>query len=145
MDLTISKESVFEEIGKTTAYIGQKSVEDAENSYRRIYTTNTDKDFLDRFWVEATSAITNLVKSFMVGGVSLDGDYSVNLDMPRNFDENLRDAICSHATSFVINYIIAKWSEIANKKEYEEYINNANMLLEQIKNMIFSKSRPKRR
>ena len=71
--LTISKESVYDEVAKTTEYTGAKM--DDEHAYEVISTTEEDKTMLERFWNECKNMVCNSLKKVLV---SENEDYENN-------------------------------------------------------------------
>ena len=49
--LTTDKNDVYEEVAKTTSYAGAKT--DDATAYDKIFTTDADKEMLERFWQES--------------------------------------------------------------------------------------------
>lgn len=62
--LTICKESVYDEVAKTTEYTGAKM--DDEHAYEVISTTEEDKTMLERFWNECKNMVCNSLKKVLV-------------------------------------------------------------------------------
>lgn len=141
--ITISKSEVFDEVAKTTAYIGAKKVEGADTAYDRIFTTDSDKVMISRFWDESTDVVTNLLQRF-VSSVSSGESYSVSLSMSSRYDPNLTDSIKSSMYSFLVNSIVAKWCEITDKDNAKGYADNAAALILDVKEKVFHKKKPTR-
>ncbi len=141
--ITINKDDVFEEVAKTTAYIGAKKIEGAGAAYDRIFTTDSDKGMIGRFWNESTDVVTNLLQRFIVS-VSSNGVYSVTLSMSSRYDTNLNGSVSSAMFSFFVNNIVAKWCEITDKDNVKDYADNAATLLLDIKEKICHKKKPTR-
>ena len=96
IELKINKARVYDEVAKTTSYTGVKMQGD-ESAYDRIFTTDADREMLERFWVEACNGATEQFKPFLVSvtdqpmshGVELDKDYEVKLELSSSFDERV--------------------------------------------------------
>lgn len=143
--LTIKKNDIYEEVAKTTAYIGKKTtVEDGKSAFDQIFVTEADLAMIDRFFGESLDALRNVLKRFILGGSGADGTISWNLDMPSRFDDNLLSSINSSANSFIVNSIIRKWCEITANDKVKEYADNAAALLLDIKEKAFYKNKPTR-
>lgn len=143
--LTIKKNDIYEEVAKTTAYIGKKTtVEDGKSAFDQIFVTEADLAMIDRFFGESLDVLRNVLKRFISGGSGADGTISWNLDMPSRFDDNLLSSINSSANSFIVNSIIGKWCEIAANEKAKEYADNAAALLLDIKDKAFFKKKPTR-
>ena len=143
--LTIKKNDIYEEVAKTTAYIGKKAtVEDGKSAFDQIFVTEADLAMIERFFNESLDALRNVLKRFISGGSGVDGTINWDLDMPSRFDGNLLSSINSSANSFLVNSIIGKWCEIAANEKVKEYADNAAELLLDIKDKAFYKKKPTR-
>nr|WP_302197423.1 hypothetical protein [uncultured Prevotella sp.] len=143
--LTIKKNDIYEEVAKTTAYIGKKAtIEDGKSAFDQIFVTEADLAMIERFFNESLDALRNVLKRFISGGSGVDGTINWELEMPSRFDGNLLDSINSSANSFLVNSIIGKWCEIAANDKVKEYADNASALLLDIKDKAFFKKKPTR-
>ena len=143
--LTINKNDIYEEVAKTTAYIGKKAtVKDGKSAFDQIFVTEADLAMIERFFDESLDALRNVLKRFISGGSGVDGIINWELEMPSRFDGNLLDSINSSANSFLVNSIIGKWCEIAANEKAKEYVDNAAALLLDIKDKAFFKKKPTR-
>lgn len=144
INISIGKTDVLDEVAKTSAYIGSKKVEQKEGSYDRIFVTTEDRNMLERFYEEGCNALTNLLRRF-VTSVSNNSGYSVSLSMSSRFDSVITDSMKGSMTSFLVNYIIGKWCEIADKEGAKEYADTAAALLQDVKDKVFYKTKPSRK
>ena len=143
--LTIKKNDIYEEVAKTTAYIGKKAtVEDGKSAFDQIFVTEADLSMIERFFNESLDALRNVLKRFISGGSGVDGTINWELEMPSRFDGNLLDSINSSANSFLVNSIIGKWCEIVANEKVKGYADNAASLLLDIKDKAFYKKKPTR-
>ena len=143
--LTIKKSDVYEEVAKTTAYIGAKNkLEDGKSAFDQVFVTDADLTMIERFFNESMDALRNVLKRFISGGSGADGTITWQLEMPSRFDDNLLESIKSSANSFLVNSIIGKWCEIAANDKVKEYADNAAALLLDIKEKAFFKKKPTR-
>ena len=143
--LTIKKNDIYEEVAKTTAYIGKKAtVDDGKSAFDQIFVTEADLAMIERFFNESLDALRNVLKRFISGGSGVDGTINWELEMPSRFDGNLLSSINSSANSFLVNSIIGKWCEIAANEKVKEYADNAAALLLDIKDKAFYKKKPTR-
>ena len=143
--LTIKKSDVYEEVAKTTAYIGAKNkLEDGKSAFDQVFVTDADLTMIERFFNESLDALRNVLKRFISGGSGVDGTITCQLEMPSRFDNNLLSSINSSANSFLVNSIIGKWCEITANDKVKEYVDNAAALLLDIKDKAFFKKKPTR-
>lgn len=146
LSISITKSSIYEEVAKTTAYLGAKNkLDDGKSAFDQIFVTDADLAMIERFYNESKDALLNLLKRFMPTiGSSTDGNINWTLSMPSRFDTNMSDSITSSATSFIVNSIVAKWCEITANDKVKEYDDNAASLLLDIKDKVFNKTKPTR-
>lgn len=143
--LTIKKSDVYEEVAKTTAYIGAKNkLEDGKSAFDQVFVTDADLTMIERFFNESLDALRNVMKRFISGGSEVDGTITWQLEVPSRFDDNLLSSINSSANSFLVNRIIGKWCEITANDKVKEYADNAAALLLDIKDKAFFKKKPTR-
>ena len=144
--LTIKKSDIYEEVAKTTAYIGAKNkLEDGKSAFDQVFVTDADMTMIDRFFNESLDSLRNVLKRFISGGSGADGTITWQLEMPSRFDDNLLESINSSSNSFLVNSIIGKWCEITANDKVKEYADNAAALLLDIKEKAFFKKKPTRK
>lgn len=147
----VNKANVYDEVAKTTSYIGVKMKEDA-NAYGRFFTTDEDRIMLERFWVETCNAVTDEFKPFVINvsnqpqshGLELDRNYKIELELSNNFDETLQGGIETSLYSFFVNSIIAKWCKFTNKDESASYVSDAAAAMIDVRKKVYYRMKPKR-
>lgn len=143
--LTITKSDIYEEVAKTTAYIGAKNkLEDGKSAFDQVFVTDADLTMIDRFFNESLDSLRNVLKRFISGVSVADVTITWQLEMPSRFDDNLLESIKSSANSFLVNSIIGKWCKITANDKVKEYADNAAALLLDIKDKAFFKKKPTR-
>ena len=143
--ITIKRSDVYEEVAKTTAYIGAKNkLEDGKSAFDQVFVTDADLTMIERFFNESLDALRNVMKRFISDVSGVDGTITWQLEMPNRFDDNLLESIKSSAKSFLVNSIIGKWCEITANDKVKEYADNAAALLVDIKEKAFFKKKPTR-
>lgn len=141
--IKIDKNSVYDEVAKTTSYTGTKKTDDA-TAYNRIFTTEYDRQMLERFWSESKNTACNSLKKFLVSERE-DGDtYTITLDLSASFDDALTDSINRSMFSFFVMNITAKWFAISNKPETAEYATYASANMDDVMRKAFYKKKPER-
>lgn len=141
--LTISKESVYDEVAKTTEYTGAKM--DDEHAYEVISTTEEDKTMLERFWNECKNMVCNSLKKVLVSeNETEEGAYELTLGLSSAFDESLTESMQRSLFSFFVMNITTKWYTFANKSEATGYATEAATYIEDIMRKAFYKKRPTR-
>ena len=140
--LKVNKETVYDEVAKTTEYTGAKM--DDEHAYEVISTTDEDKAMLERFWNECKNMICNSLKKVLVSEVEAEGEYSLTLGLSTSFDESLTESMQRSLFSFFVMNITAKWYTFANKSEATGYATEAATYIEDIMRKAFFKKKPTR-
>lgn len=151
VELNVNKANVYNEVAKTTSYTGDKMTGD-EGAYERIFTKDDDRLALERFWVEAANAVTDLLKQYIVEVSSqpeshcleLDRNYEVKLDLSNSFDVNLTGSMETSLFSFFVMYIVAKWYKYTNKEEAESYAAESAAMLDDVTSKLYYRKKPTR-
>lgn len=146
--ITISKDSVYEEVAKTTAYIGAKAVDaNGKNLYDQVFVTEADKAMLEGYWSDSIKTLVIALQE-NVGKVSEAGDEEGNvrivLGMPGNWNENLRQALAESCKQYAVNKILADWCTISHKDTAETYTAKATEQLREAGNLLYARKRPTR-
>jgi hypothetical protein len=152
IELHINKANVYDEVAKTTSYTGAKMVED-DKAYDRIFTTDADRQMLERFWLEACNGATEQFKPFLVSvsnqqvshGVELSADYIVTLEVSNSYDTTLTQSIETSLYSYFVMYIVSKWYKFTNKDESESCGNDAVGAMDDVMRKLYFRKKPTRR
>lgn len=149
--LEVNKANVYEEVSKTTSYRGSK-IDDDGKGYERLWATDADRMMLERFWNEASSSVTDLLRRFVVQvsdhpeshGVELDRNYHVVLSMPSNYDTSLTSSMQTSLHSYFVEFIVGRWYSLSNIGEVESYMSTAGSLLKDVRRKLYTRRKPKR-
>ena len=147
--LTVKQEEVYEQVKVATSYTGAKMDGDSVEAYNRIFATDADIDTaLSRFWNEAESEATQLLKPFLVS-LSHTGSnnavvYSAILSMPSSFDANLTGSMATSLSAFFADSITASWFRYCNRNDVEKYGQSASAALDDIRAKLYFRKRPTR-
>lgn len=143
--ITVKKSDVYEEVAKTTAYIGAKNkLEDGKSAFDQVFVTDADLAMIERFYNESVDSLMNLLKQFVDEIVEDNGNIYWKLTLSSRFDIKMEPSIIRSVSSFLVNSIIGKWCEITAPDKVKEYAGNAAALLLDIKDKVFHKSAPSR-
>lgn len=152
ISLSVSKNKVYDEVAKTTSYVGAKAADDG-SLYERIFTTDEDRLMLERFWNEACNTANQVFMPFL-DAVSGQGDASA-LDMAKNyvvtvslgecFDEKQKAGMESSLFSFFVSYITGKWFRMTSPNDAEMCANDAVAALDDVKRKLYHKKKPTRK
>lgn len=152
LELSVNKANVYDEVAKTTSYLGAKMMGEDAEAYKRIFTTDEDRLFLERFWVETCNSATEHLKPFIVSvdaqpvshGIDLTRNYKVRLEVSSAFDTSLREAIETTLHSYFVLSIASKWYAFASKSDVEYNATEATGLIEEALKMMYYRKRPMR-
>lgn len=111
--LTINKETVYEEVAKTTEYTGAKM--DDEHAYETISTTEEDKSILERFWNECKNMVCNSLKKVLISEEETNGEYSLTLGLSTAFDDSLTASMQRSLFSFFVMNITANGTHLPTR------------------------------
>lgn len=154
--ITVNKANVYDEVAKTTAYVGAKKItqdgsQDTQ-AYSRLFAKDDDRIMLERFWLEAANKAADLLKPFVTDmatlnithGFRLADNFQATLNMPARFDTNLTAAIQGDLYSFFVSFILASWIALADTKAAESYSADAAAALLGAKTKLYYRMPPKR-
>lgn len=150
--LKVNKANVYNEVAKTTSYVGQKMSTPDDDAYERVFTTDGDQMMLERFWTECCNAATEGLMGMVVNvtdypvshGVELDRDYEVELELSSGFSVPLAKSMELSLYSFFVELICAKWFRMTNKGEAEVYAADAARSLDDVLRKAYHRSAPVR-
>lgn len=137
----INKQDVYEEIAKTTAYTGKKM---DDSLYEKIFTTDSDKEMLQRFWLESKTTICQYLKKVLESEIETNDIYTLTLNVSSAFDTSLQDSMLNSLYSFFVMNITAKWFNFTNKAEAAGIASEAATYLDDIKRKACYKIKPTR-
>ena len=141
--ININKDKVYDEVAQTTSYTGAKMDGD-EGAYERIFTTDSDRSQLERFWNESRGALCQTLKNFLESETEVDGNYELTLSLSSSYDTALNETLQKDVMSFFVLSITAKWFVITNKQEATGYAASSAQMLESVLRKVYHKKRPRR-
>lgn len=150
--LTVVKADVYEEIAKTTSFAGGKKIGEDVNAYERIFTTDEDRQMLERFWHDACNAVTTQMRESL-SDVSALGDsfytdlqtnYELELNMSDRFDNRLVNSIEKELFSFFVCFILSQWYSMTNVADAESQAKKAEGVMKNVMDKIYYTKPPVR-
>lgn len=143
--ITIYKELVYEAVDRRSAYVGKNLLNEEGNSlYKQVSTTNSDRDLLDTFYLDAISNLTSSLKSMLNSIYSQDGITTISLNLSQDFNERLSDTISNDLISYLSLNILAKWFSITAPTLSAQYAESSSAYLNAILQQLFYKQPPKK-
>ena len=146
LSISITKSSIYEEVAKTTAYIGGKSLDaNGKSLYDQVFVTDADKEMLEGFWDDAINDVSIALDSVLATEMSVSGEEEVfGLRVSSLFKGSLVKTLETTAFSYVVNKIVAEWCLVVSKDKAEDYLSKANALLVKIDAILYMRKRPTR-
>lgn len=146
LSISITKNSIYEEVAKTTAYIGGKSLDaNGKSLYDQVFVTDADKEMLEGFWDDAINDVSIALDSVLATETSVSGEEEVfGLRVSSLFKGSLVKTLETTAFSYVVNKIVAEWCLVVSKDKAEDYLSKANALLVKIDAILYMRKRPTR-
>ena len=143
LNIFINKEDVLEEVAQTTSYTGAK-MDDDEKAYDRIFTTESDRSQLERFWNESCVAICEALKEFIQEERNEREGFTIYLNLSSAFEPGLEPAMKKEIFSFFVTNIVSKWYVFTNKKEAGDFAAGAILMLDGVKRKAYYRRKPTR-
>lgn len=146
LSISITKSSIYEEVAKTTAYIGGKSLDaNGKSLYDQVFVTDADKEMLEGFWDDAINDVSIALDSVLATEMSVSGEEEVfGLRVSSLFKGALVKTLETTAFSYVVNKIVAEWCLVVSKDKAEDYLSKANALLVKMDAILYMRKRPTR-
>ena len=144
--LTITKSNIYEEVAKTTAYIGGKNLDaNGKSLYDQVFVTDADRDMLEGFWHDAIGDVSAALESVLATERSdSDEEEIFGLRVSTLFKESLAKTLETTAISYVVNKIVSEWCLVVSKDKAEDYLSKANALLVKMDAILYMRKRPTR-
>lgn len=144
--ISINKDEVYEEVAKTTAYIGGKSLDaNGKSLYDQVFVTDADREMLEGYWNAAIGDVSVTLDSVLAFENSDSGEEETfGLRVSNLFKESLVKTLETTAISYVVNKVVAEWCSVVapDKVEYYELVSKTH--LAKIGEIIYARKRPTR-
>ena len=142
--ISINKDEVYEEVAKTTAYIGGKNLDaNGKSLYDQVFVTDADREMLEGYWNAAIGDVSVALYSVLAFENS-DEEETFGLRVSNLFKESLVKTLETTAFSYVVNKIVAEWCLVVSKDKAEDYLSKANALLVKMDAILYMRKRPTR-
>lgn len=144
--ISINRDKVYEEVAKTTAYIGGKNLDaNGKSLYDQVFVTAADREMLEGFWHDAIGDVSAALESVLVTEKSdSDEKETFGLRVSSLFKGSLAKTLESTAFSYVVNKIVAEWCLLVYKDKANEYLSKENALLDKMDALLYMRKRPTR-
>ena len=151
--LTVNKLLVYNEVAKTTSYIGAKKVDSNDKeAYDRIRVTSDDRLMLERFWKDAADRLTGTTRLFRTSvsespssnGLNLQDNYELKIEVSDAFNHSMIDSIATGMFSYFVQSITSNWLILLNDDSAAVYAAQASVLLQELTDKVYYRLRPQR-
>ena len=144
--ISINRDEVYEEVAKTTAYIGGKSLDaNGKSLYDQVFVMDADRDMLKGYWNAAIGDVSVALDSVLAFENSDSGEEETfGLRVSNLFKESLVKTLETTAFSYVVNKVVAEWCLVVSKDKAEDYLSKANALLVKMDAILYMRKRPTR-
>lgn len=145
--ISINKDEVYEEVAKTTAYIGGKNLDaNGKSLYDQVFVTDADREMLEGYWNAAIGDVSVALDSVLAYQNSYSGEEeeTFGLRVSNLFNESLVKTLETTAFSYVVNKVVAEWCLVVSKDKAEDYLSKANALLVKMDAILYMRKRPTR-
>ena len=144
--ISINRDEVYEEVAKTTAYIGGKNLDaNGKSLYDQVFVTDADREMLEGYWNAAICDVSVALYSVLAFENSESGEEETfGLRVSNLFKESLVKTLETTAFSYVVNKIVAEWCLVVSKDKAEDYLSKANALLVKMDAILYMRKRPTR-
>ena len=144
--ISINKDEVYEEVAKTTAYIGGKNLDaNGKSLYDQVFVTDADREMLEGYWNASIGDVSVALDSVLAYQNSYSGEEETfGLRVSNLFNESLVKTLETTAFRYVVNKVVAEWCLVVSKDKAEDYLSKANALLVKMDAILYIRKRPTR-
>lgn len=144
LNISVNRDEVYREVDKITGYTGKKDSEDG-SSYERIATIEENEEILQRYFNEACTTISDVIKRYVSESPSLGfAEYSAVLSMPTNWDASMSSSVNESVKTCIIDHICCKWMRLVKSEEETKYATDAASALMEVRNKLAHIKKPSR-
>lgn len=147
INVSVSKQKVYAEVGLISAYLGQRKGGADASAYERVGVTASDGALLDNYWDMARSMLLEQLWQYADSGDTNDsGDtWTLNLVARGRYNTAMTPCLADDARGYIVNYMMSLWCGVCSDGEAQYYLGVAGALLQDMKNKLCSFTRPKRK
>lgn len=151
----VCKDTVFEEVSRTTGYAGCKRVASGDaGGYQRLFVTDASREMLERFYVEGcqdvldallrTGMVCHVSPATLVEGVSSE-DFCLELSVSDLCNDCMLSGCKDLIESYLVNSILGKWYVMTNEASGVEAATvSQRRVLDELVGLMYWRGRPER-
>lgn len=131
IQISITKQEVFEDVALHSAYTGEKENADP-NFFRKVATVKADNPLLLRFWSDMASRISERLQAFVSMFNCSDDLFSLTLMLSGAYDDTLTPGVKTDLKSALVAGVAARWYAFAYPEKTAELENREEKLLDSV-------------
>ena len=139
IEITVTKESVFEEVKRKTAFIS-RSV--PAEQFDMAVATEAEEPLLDDFWEEAALSTSELLEKHDCQITCNETDTIFYFSMPSNFDATLKNHIGGILRKLMASIVVEGWCNLYITSYYERIKNETILLFSSLKRLLNKRTKP---
>lgn len=139
IEITVTKESVFEEVKRKTAFIS-RSV--PPEQFDTVVATEAEEALLDDFWEEAAFSAGELLENHSCLITRNATETIFYFSMPSNFDVALKDHIGGMLRKLMASIAVECWCNLYIPSYYERIKNETVLLFASLKRLLNKRTKP---
>jgi hypothetical protein len=159
--ITLKKDELIDDIHNKTYLTGESRKNGSNHEDVAHMKSNDDEEDMDQILRSIKNAFSNLKTKLSEYLISTDsdskvaanngsigdddGDLTLVLSMPSNYNVSTADTVADAAHQYVVNSVIADWFTITNKTDAEDYGKMAEVNLSIILEAVNKRLRPTKR
>ncbi len=142
ISIKISKDTVFDDIERRTAYIGSRSAD--ESVYERITLTDVDKQEMVAYWDAAEPLLSVSFGEWLYSHTSDGEKCEFILKVTDNIGANAQNEIECASRKFMADSMLGQWCSVVMPERVEYYDTQATADLKNIQTALLNRQRPTR-
>lgn len=147
IDITIKKNDVYDEVGRISAYLGQRKSGADASAYERVGVTDSDGALLDSYWSMAKSALVEQLEQYVDDKTDdkADDTWTLSLVARGRYNTEMTPYLQADAMRFMANYMMSLWCGVCSDGAADYYLKMSGTLLQDMKNKLCSFTKPKKK
>ena len=146
MNISISKQEIFNEVEKLSSYEGSVIPDRFDN----LWANEEKGEVLNSFWIEGYTAVVQLLKRYLknatvgytISSYDKDEVVSINAEMPSRYNSLLDGSVTTDAKMIVACTILYRWLDLNHVDTSAKYNNEVSFYSESLKGSILFRKDP---
>lgn len=147
MTIEISKKEIFDEVEKRSSLEGSVLPERFEG----IWASEDEGKFLDSYWVEACSAVVEMLKRYMKGATfehslnryDKDEVFSVHAEMPSRYNFSFDGVVQTELKIMMACSILYRWLHVVSAEQATKYDEESKGYMDSVRSKLLYRDEPR--